>query len=108
MTIFPLIFNLGGGTSFTLKESANRSWISIGVLEDNDDNDDTVSGNSDRVLSIRDKPEIVKFRFLPAVALPAPLRDANRAKAKTGAGEDATDADATAFCRAAASTRSKL
>jgi hypothetical protein len=31
----------------------------IGVLEDNDDNDDTASGNCGWVLSIRDKPNCV-------------------------------------------------
>jgi hypothetical protein len=45
--------------------------------------------------------------FKPAVATSTPLRALIRARAKTG-GQDATDADATAFCTTAASIRSKL
>ena len=38
----------------------------------------------------------------------APLRTLTIGRAKMDAGEEATDADATAFCKTAASTRSKL
>jgi hypothetical protein len=39
--------------------SAEEVGSAIGALEDNDDNDDTATGNSDWVLSIRDKPNCI-------------------------------------------------
>ncbi len=78
------------------------------VLEDNDDGDDTATGNFDWVLSIRDKIKLYCLVFKPAAATSTPPRVLIGALAITGVGEDATDADATAFCTAAASFRSKL
>jgi len=78
----------------------------IGVLEDNDDNDDTATGNSDWVLSIKDKPKLYDLAFKPAVATSTPLRALTGAREIMEAGEEATDAaDATAFCTTVASTR---
>jgi hypothetical protein len=51
------------------------------------------------VLSIRDKPELGSLAFKPAAATSTPLRARIGAGAKTGVGEDATDADATAFAQ---------
>jgi hypothetical protein len=42
-----------------LKDLQARDGLVIGALEDNDDNDDTATGNCDWVLSIEDKPKIV-------------------------------------------------
>jgi hypothetical protein len=74
----------------------------------NDDNDDMAIGNCDWVLSIRDKPKLYSLVFKSAAATSTSLRALTRARAKTGAGEDVADADAQAFCKAAASFRSKL
>jgi hypothetical protein len=46
--------------------------------------------------------------FKPAATTSTPLRALAGNRVKTGVGEEATDADATAFCTTAASTRSKL
>ena len=46
--------------------------------------------------------------FKPAAMTSTPLRAISGARVKTAVEEDATDADATAFCTTAASIRSKL
>jgi hypothetical protein len=83
------------------KTTSSKAQPVIVVLEDNDDNDDTATGNSGWVLSFRAKPKV----FKPAAATSTPLRALRGARAKTGVREDATDADATAFCTAVASFR---
>ena len=40
----------------------------IGALEDNDDNDDTATGNCGWVLSFRDNSKLFSLAFKPAVA----------------------------------------
>jgi len=45
--------------SFPLKDLQARAGLAIGALEDNDDNDDTATGNCTWVLSIRDKPKFL-------------------------------------------------
>ena len=82
--------------------------LRIEALEDNDDNDDTATGNCEWVLSIRDKIKLYSLVFKPAAASSTSLRVIIGTRAKSGVGEDATDADATAFCTTAASIRSKL
>jgi hypothetical protein len=44
--------------------SAGEVGLVIGALEDNDDNDDTATGNSDWVLSFRDKPNYTVYLSL--------------------------------------------
>jgi hypothetical protein len=51
--------------------------------------------------------QIAKFRFKNSTHNINATKSANRSKMKRGVGEEATDADATAFCSTAASTRSK-
>ena len=53
--------------------------------------------NSDWVLSIRDKPNCIVLAFKPAPATSTPLRALTGARANMVVGEDAADADATAF-----------
>jgi len=63
----PFTFN-SRGTSFPLKDLQARAGLAIGVLEDNDDNDDTATGNCDGVLSFRDNSKLFSLAFKPAVA----------------------------------------
>jgi hypothetical protein len=56
-----------------------RAGSVIGALEDNDDNDDTATGNCEWVLSIRHKPKLYSLAFKPAAPTSKPL------KALTGA-----------------------
>jgi hypothetical protein len=53
--------------------------------------------NCDWVLSIRDKPKLCSLAFKLAAAKSTPLRALMGARVKTDVGEDATDANATAF-----------
>jgi hypothetical protein len=46
----------------------------IGAFEDNDDRDDTAIGNSEWVLSIRDKSKLFSLAFKPAAATSVLLR----------------------------------
>jgi hypothetical protein len=50
-----------GATSITPTGSVAEAGLKIGVLEDNDDGDDTASSGCDWVLSIRDKPTVTDF-----------------------------------------------
>ena len=84
---------------------AGKAGLVIGALEDDEDNDDDTSGIRGWVLSFRDKPKLNSLVFKPAATKSAPLRALTGARAKTGAGEEATDADATAFCTTIASFR---
>jgi hypothetical protein len=61
-------------------------------LEDSDDGDDTVIGNFDWVLSIRDKSELFSLTFKPEAATSKLLGALRGARAKMGVGEDATAA----------------
>jgi hypothetical protein len=71
-------------TSFTTARSLAGIGLILGALEDNDDGDDTATGNCEWVLSIRDKPKLNSLAFKPAVATSMPLRALIRARAKTG------------------------
>jgi hypothetical protein len=51
----PVAFN-SRATSFMLTGATLGDGSTIGALEDNDDSDDTTTGNCDWVLSFRDKP----------------------------------------------------
>jgi hypothetical protein len=53
----PVAYN-SGLTSFMLTDSTTGAALYVGVLEDNDDGDDTASGGCDWVLSIRDEPKL--------------------------------------------------
>ncbi len=44
--------------SFTQTASTAGAGLVFGAIEDNDDNDDTATGNCDWVLSFRDKPKL--------------------------------------------------
>ena len=80
------------------------SWIRNWNFEDNDD---TATGKCRWVLSIKNKPKLNSLAFKTRPTASTQLRVLKRARAKTGVGEEATDAaDATAFCTTAASTRS--
>jgi hypothetical protein len=59
-------------------------------------------------LSYRDKSKLYSLTFKPVATTSASLRAQTGARAKTDEGEEATDADVTAFCTTAASTRNKL
>lgn len=84
---------------------AGKAGLVIGALEDDEDNDDDTSGICGWVLSFRDKPKLNSLVFKPAATKSAPLRALTGARAKTGAGEDAPDAAAQAFCTTIASFR---
>ncbi len=53
---------------------AGMGGLVIGVLEDNDDNDDTATRNCDWVLSFKYKPKLKGLVFKPAATKSAPLR----------------------------------
>ena len=79
------------------KAPSSKAQPVIVVLEDNDGNDDTATGNCILALSFRDKPKLNGLVFKPAAMTSAPLRTLTIGRAKMDAGEEVTDADATAF-----------
>jgi hypothetical protein len=64
--------------------SAPGAGLVIGVLEDNDDNDDTAIGNCDWVLSFKDKSKLNSLVFKPAAEMSTPPRALIGASVKTG------------------------
>ena len=58
--------------------------LRIEALEDNDDNDDTATGNCEWVLSIRDKIKLCSLVFKPAAATSTTLRALTGDRAKSG------------------------
>jgi hypothetical protein len=58
--------------------------LRIEALEDNDDNDDTATGNCEWVLSIRDKIKLYSLVFKPAAASSTSLRVIIGTRAKSG------------------------
>jgi hypothetical protein len=94
-------------TSFTTARSSAKAGLVIGALEDNDDNDDTATGNCGWVLSIRDKHKLDNFSLQTSPPTSVPLKALTGARAKTEAREDAADADATAICTTVASIYQK-
>jgi hypothetical protein len=77
-----ILFLTGG--QHHLRDRIDCRAVVIGALEDNDDNDDTATGNCDWVLSFRDKPKLKGLVFKPAATTLAPLRTITGARLTTG------------------------
>src|SRR5664279_2397765 len=65
----PVAFN-SRATSFTLTRSTAGAGLTIGAIEDDDDNDDTATGNCEWVLSFRDKPKLYSLFLTETRLLP--------------------------------------